>query len=115
MLAALSGCGKKPDKAEPRASTLTAGKISVGSAIEPETWNPLISELKRYGMSGSSCFAGLVLQNEGEWIPDLARGSADADQRRGSALALTWTYRLETGFEMAGWSADNSAGHPLHL
>jgi peptide/nickel transport system substrate-binding protein len=97
LLVALSGCGKKPDKAEPRASALTAGgKISVGSAIEPETWNPLISELAAVQDVGRLVFAGLALQNEkGEWIPDLAQEVPTQTNGGISADGLTWTYRLK--------------------
>ena len=97
VLAAFSGCGKKPEKAEPRTSTLTAGgKISVGSAIEPETWNPLISELAAVQDVGRLVFAGLLLQNEkGEWIADLAQEVPTQANGGISADGLTWTYRLK--------------------
>jgi len=97
VLAAFSGCSKKPEKAEPRTSTLTAGgKISVGSAIEPETWNPLISELAAVQDVGRLVFAGLLLQNEkGEWIADLAQEVPTQANGGISADGLTWTYRLK--------------------
>lgn len=92
-----SGCGKKVDKAEPRPGSVVAGgKISVGSAIEPETWNPLISDLAAVQDVGRMVFAGLVLQNEkGEWIPDLAQEVPTQANGGISADGLTWTYRLK--------------------
>ncbi len=97
ILTIFPGCGKKTDKAEPRASNVIAGgKISVGSAIEPETWNPLISELATVQDVGRLVFAGLVLQNEkGEWQPDLALEVPTQTNGGISADGLTLTYRLK--------------------
>ena len=97
MLAVFPGCGKKTDKVEPRASNLIAGgKINVGSAIEPETWNPLISELAAVQDVGRLVFAGLLLQNEkGEWLPDLALEVPTQANGGISADGLTLTYRLK--------------------
>ena len=96
-LTLFTGCSKKTEKAENRTGPLTVGgKISVGSAIEPETWNPLISELAAVQDVGRLVFAGLVLQNDkGEWIPDLAQEVPTQVNGGISADGLTWTFRLK--------------------
>ena len=69
-----AGCSKKNEKTDRGSDNLAAGgKINVGSAVEPETWNPLISEQMSVQEVGRLLFSGLLLQNDkGEWIPDLA-------------------------------------------
>ena len=75
LLTLFAGCGKKSEKTESGADKPVAGgKISVGSAVEPETWNPFLSEQMAVQEVGRLLFAGLLLQNDkGEWIPDLRR------------------------------------------
>jgi peptide/nickel transport system substrate-binding protein len=74
LVGVFAGCGRKTEKADTGvAKPAAGGKISVGSAVEPETWNPLISEQMAVQEIGRLLFSGLLLQNDkGEWLPDLA-------------------------------------------
>ena len=94
---AASGCGViKSDKAEPeRQQSVAGGKLNIGSAVEPDTWNPLLSELAASQEIGRLIFSGLLLQNDkGEWLPDLAMEVPSGTNGGISADGLTITYRL---------------------
>ena len=55
-----AGCGKKTEKADRGSdSPVAGGKINVGSAVEPETWNPLLSEQMSVQEVGRLLFSGL--------------------------------------------------------
>ena len=97
ILGLFAGCGKKSEKTEPGADNPAGGgKISVGSAVEPETWNPLLSEQMAVQEVGRLLFGGLLLQNDkGEWIPDLAAEVPTAANGGISSDGLTVTYRLK--------------------
>lgn len=96
-----TGCGKKTDRAETRPTALaTGGKINIGSAIEPETWNPLLSDVAVVQDIGRLLFGGLLLQNDkGEWLPDLAAEIPTAENGGISPDGLTVTYRLKPGLK----------------
>ena len=65
LLTLFVGCGKKNEKKESIADKPSAGgKISVGSAVEPETWNPFLSEQMAVQEVGRLLFAGLLLQTD---------------------------------------------------
>ena len=97
ILGLLIGCSKKTEKTEPAAGAPAAGgKISVGSAVEPETWNPLLSGQMAVQEVGRLLFSGLVLQNDkGEWIADLAAEVPTVANGGISSDGLTITYRLK--------------------
>jgi peptide/nickel transport system substrate-binding protein len=97
LLVLFAGCGKKSEKTDPGADKpVTGGKISVGSAVEPETWNPFLSEQMAAQEVGRLLFAGLLLQNDkGEWIPDLAAVVPTTENGGISGDGLTITYRLK--------------------
>ena len=97
LLALFAGCGKKNEKTESSADKPSVGgKISVGSAVEPETWNPFLSEQMAVQEVGRLLFAGLLLQNDkGEWIPDLATVVPTSENGGISGDGLTITYRLK--------------------
>ncbi len=92
-----AGCSKKNEKTDRGSDNLAAGgKINVGSAVEPETWNPLISEQMSVQEVGRLLFSGLLLQNDkGEWIPDLAAEVPTLANGGISSDGLTVTYRLK--------------------
>lgn len=92
-----AGCGKKTEKADRGSdSPVAGGKINVGSAVEPETWNPLLSEQMSVQEVGRLLFSGLLLQNDkGEWIPDLAAEVPTLANGGISSDGLTVTYRLK--------------------
>jgi len=96
-----AGCGKKADRAETRPAALaTGGKINIGSAIEPETWNPFLSDVSVVQDIGRLLFGGLLLQNDkGEWQPDLAAEIPTAENGGISPDGLTVTYRLKPGLK----------------
>ena len=73
-LIVVAGCGSKQEKSGAEKPTpANGGKINIGSAVEPDTWNPVLSELIASQEVGRLIFSGLLLQNDkGEWIPDLA-------------------------------------------
>ena len=93
----LSGCAPKTEKTGSVANAPAAGgKISVGSAVEPETWNPLLSDQMAVQEVGRLLFGGLLLQNDkGEWIPDLAAEVPSMANGGMSSDGLTLTYRLK--------------------
>ena len=98
VLAVLSGCSAKPDKVETeRQQPTVGGKLNIGSAVEPDTWNPVLSELAASQEIGRLIFSGLLLQNDkGEWMPDLAMEVPTATNGGVSADGLTITYRLNS-------------------
>jgi len=101
MMIIVAGCGKKPEKADPNPGGPAAGgKINVGSAVEPETWNPLLSEQMAVQEVGRLIFSGLLLQNDnGEWLPDLATEVPSTANGGISGDGLTVTYHLKPGLK----------------
>lgn len=96
-----SGCGKKEEKGGSRSVALTAGgKINIGSAIEPETWNPYLTDVAAVQDVGRLLFAGLMLQNDkGAWVPDLADQAPTVENGGISSDGLTLIYRLKPGLK----------------
>jgi peptide/nickel transport system substrate-binding protein len=94
-----AGCGPKSDKQEPSRSQIQQGGTLVyGSLQEPNTLNPLLSDLLATAEVGSLLFSGLVFTNEkGEWMPDLAQSVPSLQNGGISPDGLTVTYRLRPG------------------
>lgn len=92
----MAGCGVRTEKSEPeRQQPAAGGKLNIGSAVEPDTWNPLLSELAAAHEVGRLVFSGLLLQNDkGEWLPDLAVEVPSAANGGISADGLTLTYKI---------------------
>ena len=101
LVGLFTGCGRKTEKADTGAAKLAAGgKISVGSAVEPETWNPLLSEQMAVQEIGRLLFSGLLIQNDkGEWLPDLAAAVPTTENGGISGDGLVVTYRLKPGLK----------------
>ena len=95
-LIVVAGCGSKQEKSGAEKPTpANGGKINIGSAVEPDTWNPVLSELIASQEVGRLIFSGLLLQNDkGEWIPDLAVAVPTVANGGISADGMTVTYHL---------------------
>jgi peptide/nickel transport system substrate-binding protein len=93
------GCGRK-DAAEnqPEKKAETGGQLIYGSLQEPNTLNPLLSDLLATSEVGSLIFSGLVLTNDkGEWTADLASEVPTRLNGGVSPDGLTVTYKLRSG------------------
>lgn len=99
-LLAGTGCGrdKAGPEAPPPAKMQPGGQLIYGSLQEPNTLNPLLSDLLATAEVGSLVFNGLVQTNDkGEWVADLV-AEVPLPQNGGvSADGLTVTYRLRPG------------------
>ncbi|MCX7781391.1 MAG: peptide ABC transporter substrate-binding protein [Negativicutes bacterium] len=99
VLAINAGCGQKSDKHNPAKEQIQAGGVLVyGSLQEPNTLNPLLSDLLATAEIGSLIFSGLVVANDkGEWLPDLAQEVPSVQNGGISADGLSVAYRLRPG------------------
>ncbi|HMM21721.1 MAG TPA: peptide ABC transporter substrate-binding protein [Selenomonadales bacterium] len=97
---ALGGCSRQaePEKNAAPAKMQPGGQLIYGSLQEPNTLNPLLSDLLATAEVGSLVFSGLVQVNEkGEWIADLAADVPTLQNGGISPDGLTVTYRLRPG------------------
>lgn len=101
VLCISTGCGGPKSENQPQAQPekkpvmQKGGQVSYGSLQEPDTLNPLFSDLLASAELGSLIFSGLVTRNDkGEWIPDLAVEVPTAGNGGISPDGLTITYRL---------------------
>ena len=96
-----TGCGSrdKTGPAVPPAAQLQpGGQLIYGSLQEPNTLNPLLSDLLATAEIGSLIFSGLVQTNDkGEWVADLASEVPTRQNGGVSADGLTVVYRLRPG------------------
>ncbi len=104
MALVAAGCGRdkagQPEApAEPSpAKMVPGGQLIYGSLLEPNTLNPLLSDLVATAEVGSLIFNGLVKVNDkGEWLADLASEVPTPQNGGVSADGLTVTYRLRPG------------------
>ncbi len=98
------GCGReKAGQPEAPAAPTPAmmqpgGQLIYGSLLEPNTLNPLLSDLVATAEVGSLIFSGLVQVNDkGEWLADLASEVPTLQNGGVSPDGLTVTYRLRPG------------------
>ncbi len=95
------GCGREKagQEAPPAPAKLQpGGQLVYGSLMEPNTLNPLLSDLLATAEVGSLIFSGLVQVNDkGEWLPDLATEVPTLQNGGVSRDGLTVTYRLRPG------------------
>ncbi|MDT8900731.1 peptide ABC transporter substrate-binding protein [Anaeroselena agilis] len=98
------GCGRdkagKPGapEAPAPAKMVPGGQLIYGSLLEPNTLNPLLSDLVATAEVGSLIFSGLVQVNDkGEWQADLASEVPTLRNGGVSPDGLTVTYRLRPG------------------
>lgn len=105
------GCGNKSDSDKQSDKTmLPGGQLIYGSLQEPNSLNPLLSDLLSTAEVGALIFSGLVLTNDkGEWVADLA--TEVPTQRNGgvSPDGLTVTYKLRSGVTWHDGAAFTSA------
>jgi peptide/nickel transport system substrate-binding protein len=97
-----AGCGRdkagQPGTPAAPAKLEPGGQLIYGSLMEPNTLNPLLSDLLATAEVGSLIFSGLVQVNErGEWVADLASDVPTAQNGGVSPDGLTVTYRLRPG------------------
>lgn len=94
----LAGCGiinkaKNDDKAVQQ-----GGQIVYGSLQQPDTLNPVLSDTFAVSEAGRLIFSGLLLINEkGEWQPDLALDVPAVKNGGVSEDGLTVTYKIRSG------------------
>ena len=98
----LAGCSNQ--KSEPQKSigneVKKGGQLVYASLQEPNTLNPLLSDLLATAEVGSLIFSGLVINNEkGEWIPDLSMNVPTIQNGGVSRDGLTVTYQLRQGVQ----------------
>jgi len=77
---------------------MQGGNLVYGSLQEPDTLNPLLSDLLATAEISSLIFSGLVITNEkGQWISDLAVEVPTLQNGGVSQEGLTVTYKLRQG------------------
>ncbi|MEN6413212.1 MAG: peptide ABC transporter substrate-binding protein [Veillonellales bacterium] len=94
----MTGCGQKALPQNPAKEIKTGGQLTFGSLQEPNTLNPLLSDVLATAEVSSLIFSGLVITNDkGEWIPDLALDIPTVQNGGVSPDGRTITYRLHQG------------------
>ncbi|BBB93387.1 MAG TPA: peptide ABC transporter substrate-binding protein [Methylomusa anaerophila] len=89
---------ESPAPPAPKTVIKPGGQLRYGSLQEPNTLNPLMSDLLATAEFGKLIFSGLVTTNDkGEWIPDLAMEVPAVANGGVSSDGLTVTYRLKQG------------------
>lgn len=96
----VAGCGQKDISPLPvkKQQIKQGGQLSYGSLQEPNTLNPLLSDLLATAEISSLLFNGLVAMNEkGEWVPDLAAEVPSLKNGGVSKDGRVVTYKLKQG------------------
>ncbi len=94
----ISGCSAKTLPNTKKNEMKQGGQIVFGSLQEPNTLNPLLSDLLATAEVSSLIFSGLVANNDkGEWIPDLASEVPTLQNGGISQDGLTVKYKLRSG------------------
>lgn len=101
FIAVIAGCSPKGDTLPPEKKKVTVqqgGQLKYGSLNEPNTLNPLLSDLLATAEVGKLLFSGLVVTGDkGEWVPDLAVDVPTTANGGVSADGRTITYHLRQG------------------
>ncbi|MDF2569545.1 MAG: appA 2 [Sporomusa sp.] len=96
-----SGCSQQNETPSPEKKKVViqqGGQVRIGSLQEPNTLNPLLSDLLATAEVGRLVFSGLIITNEkGEWLPDLAAEVPTTANGGITADGLTVTYHLRQG------------------
>ena len=98
--AIVTGCSKKsvPSLTQPAKQLQRGGQLIYGTLQEPNTLNPLLSDLMATAEVGRLVFSGLVTSDDkGQWMPDLAVEVPTLQNGGVSADGLTVTYKLRSG------------------
>ena len=96
----VSGCSSKsvPNPNPVKREIKQGGQLVYGSLQEPDTLNPLLSDLLATAEVGGLFFSGLIISNDkGEWMPDLAMEVPTLQNGGVSQDGLTVTYKLRPG------------------
>jgi len=96
----VSGCSSKsvPNQSPVKREIKPGGQLVYGSLQEPDTLNPLLSDLLATAEVSSLIFSGLVATNDkGAWMPDLAVEVPTLQNGSMSQDGLTVTYKLRQG------------------
>jgi len=97
LMLLLGGCGQKavPGQQPAKQELQQKGTLVLGGLQEPDTLNPLLSELSATNDLGRLLFSGLVvMDDQGRWQPDLATVVPTVQNGGISRDGLTVTYRL---------------------
>ncbi|MEG6584629.1 peptide ABC transporter substrate-binding protein [Dendrosporobacter sp. 1207_IL3150] len=100
LMVLLSGCGgvNVETKNSSKANIQVGGQLSYGSLQEPNTLNPLLSDMLATSEIGRLIFNGLVITNDkGEWMPDLAQHVPTIQNGGVSSDGLNVIYKLRQG------------------
>ena len=98
FMIAISGCGKNETIPNQVKKIQPGGEIRFGSLYEPNTLNPLLSDMLAVAKVGNLIFSGLTAMNDkGEWIADLASEVPTLQNGGVSSDGLTVTYKLKRG------------------
>ncbi|HWR43746.1 peptide ABC transporter substrate-binding protein [Sporomusa sp.] len=93
-----AGCSPREETPSPEKKKVAiqqGGQLKYGSLQEPNTLNPLLSDLLATAEVGKLVFSGLVLTGDkGEWLPDLAIDVPTTANGGVTPDGLTVTYRL---------------------
>jgi peptide/nickel transport system substrate-binding protein len=94
----VSGCSSKSLSIPQKNDVKPGGQLVYGSLQEPNTLNPILSDLLATSEVSSLLFSGLTVNNDkGEWIPDLALEVPTWQNGGVSPDGLTITYKLRPG------------------
>ncbi len=98
IMMSVSGCNTKNIPNPIKREMKQGGQLVYGSLQEPDTLNPLLSDLLATAEVGSLIFSGLVATDEkGQWVPDLAVDVPTLQNGGISLDGLTITYKLRSG------------------
>lgn len=94
----VSGCSSKSLPIPQKNEIKPGGQLVYGSLQEPNTLNPLLSDLLATAEVSSLVFSGLLVTNDkGEWLPDLALEVPTLQNGGVSQDGLTVRYKLRPG------------------
>jgi peptide/nickel transport system substrate-binding protein len=94
----VAGCGNTEKMPSQAKEIAMGGQLKFGSLYEPNTLNPLLSELLTVSEVGMLIFSGLTVMNDkGEWLPDLAAEVPTLQNGGVSQDGLVVTYKLKQG------------------
>ena len=93
-----SGCSSKTLPDSPKNEIKPGGQLVYGSLQEPNTLNPLLSDLLATAEVSSLIFSSLIVNDaRGEWLPDLALEVPTLQNGGVSPDGLTIKYKLRPG------------------
>jgi len=96
----ITGCSKKndPEQPQPAKQLQRGGQLVYGTLQEPNSLNPILSDLTATAEVGRLVFSGLVTSDDkGQWVPDLALEVPTLQNGGISADGLTISYKLRSG------------------